>query len=154
MSKRSRRNRVFKKGDRVIISQRYKGAVGPKVHGRAGVVHRVMYPTGGGKFVLVHLDGESVLSVILTFADELDREPASPAPADVVYHDSIRASGAEPTPDAREALIQEWSEDEEGKALVQAIHDRKTVLHAFVLPADRDVQPGDTVRYLGQVGGE
>lgn len=101
MSKRSRRNRVFKKGDRVIISQRYKGAVGPKVHGRAGVIHKVSYPPGGGKFVLVHLDGESVLSVILTFADELDREPA---PADVVA---------------------QAASDPEGRKLVQDILDRK-----------------------------
>lgn len=100
-SNRSRRTARYVKGDRVIVTDRYRGAVGASIHGRAGSVHKVSY-RNGGKFIWVRLDNESVLQTVLCFADELDREPT------------------------QEERVEAWAQDPEGKALVQSILDRKT----------------------------
>lgn len=96
----SRRTPRYVKGDRVIVTDRYRGAVGASIHGRAGSVHKVSY-RNGGKFIWVRLDNETVLQTVLCFADELDREPT------------------------QEELVEAWAQDPEGKALVQSILDRK-----------------------------
>lgn len=99
-SNRSRRTARYVKGDRVIVTDRYRGAVGASIHGCAGSVHKVSY-RNGGKFIWVRLDTESVLQIVLCFADELDREPT------------------------QEERVEAWAQDPEGKALVQSILDRK-----------------------------
>lgn len=98
----SRRTPRYVKGDRVIVTDRYRGAVGASIHGRAGSVHKVSY-RNGGKFIWVRLDNESVLQTVLCFASELDREPT------------------------QEELVEGWAQDPEGKALVQNILDRKLI---------------------------
>lgn len=115
MSNRSRRREAYRVGDRVVISEHYSGAVGPSIHGRAGAVHKVAYPPKkGGKIIWVHLDGEPVTSVVLCFADELDREKT------------------------HEQRVTEWAEDPEGKELVSNILQRKATAQACHVPLPRE----------------
>lgn len=110
-SNRARRTEPYRVGDRVVVTPNYSGAVGPSIHGRAGAVHKVVYPPKkGGKIIWVHLDGEPVTSVVLCFADELDRE---------LTH---------------EQRVTAWAEDPEGKELVSNILERKAVTEAARVP--------------------
>lgn len=121
-SNRARRTEPYRVGDRVVITPNYSGAVGPSIHGRAGAVHKVVYPPKkGGKIIWVRLDGEPVTSVVLCFADELDREPDY---SDDVYHDSL----------TQEQRVTAWAEDPEGKELVSNILQRKAVTEAARVP--------------------
>lgn len=90
MSKNSKRARLsavpYRTRDRVVISTRYKGALGEKIHGRFGTVAKVAYGPKHrpAKFVWVQLDDEPVTSLVLTFAEELDREASLPVDTDAL----------------------------------------------------------------------
>lgn len=125
-SNRSRRTEPYKKGDRVIVTDRYRGAVGASIHNQHGAVHKISY-RNGGKFIWVKLDGETVLQTVLCFADELDREPT------------------------QEELVEGWAQDPEGNELVRIILDRKItpipVAGPEVLVGDRLVLAGEPTGY-------